>query len=912
MKKHRFNFLAILVMVVCCSMVQTGSAGAVTLAGTIFVNAGAGDGLAAHWKFDEVGSTTALDFAGGNPAVLQDTANLSNTSLPPLSVPNSGALTLDGINDYAQINAPTAVLSLSTSFSLTAWLRRTATNQYDAIYDSGTQANKWWVFIADNSGTKNNALGFGERGIAEVYSTQPIIDANWHHIAVIKNGDGANNISFYVDGIASGSASAGAVSVPTGSARIGGLLEGTILATFGGNLDDLRLYNRALSAAEVARLAAGQGCVTDGASWSGAFRELQCALSVASAGQEIWLAGGIYRPGTARGISFNLVNGANLLGGFAGTETLASQRPAFDPNAPLTRLSGDILGDDNPIGFVNYAENSRNVVIAGTGVGATVDGLAIQDGNNDGAAGTGAGLQIQAGAAGLTLNNVVVSGSSANDRGGGIENQAPLTLINFTLSGNRSVNANGGGLYSSAAVNANNPQVVGNNARSGGGFFLTAPLVLIGGVFDNNRAATFTGGGIQTSANLTISGVTFSNNQAAFSGGAMQASGSNLDITSSTFSSNKALTFTGGAIEMFSTTLITNSVFTGNTATQDGGAINGLGLPLTIQGSNFIANQALGSNCLPICSSGSGGAIATIGDLTTSGVTFTNNTARLDGGAIAINGGTASLTNTGFTSNAAGSPANSGNPGLGRGGAIFSATGLTVNSSNGASNSAQAGGGAIYAAGPLQANGGLFQINNAVSGGAFSLETGGTLANLTLLNNTATTMGGGIVLANGNLTLNTVVISGNNVLDPAGQGGGLNISAGTVNVNGGAFISNSAFNGGDNRVKLCREHRNCDGRRHLQRRRHDRLRQQFYQQRGGQRRRRGFCCWGRNFGSWLVQWLEFCQQHCHPRRRIELDQRGDADQCPLHGQPGHNCDRRWGRAVDLGRGIHPPRGGLYQ
>ncbi len=347
-KRSGFDPIFVLMLVVVFFSTQMGVTPARALGAQIFVNDDVNDGLAAHWKFDEAGSTTALDFLGANPAALQDTASQSNASLPALAVPNPASLALDGINDYAQINAPSAALALSTSFSLTAWVRRTTTGTYDAIYNSGTQANKWWVFIADNSGTKNNALGFGIRGVLEVYSTQSITDTNWHHIAVVKSGDTGNNISFYVDGAAAGTGAVGTVSVPAGSARIGALLDGVLAAQFAGNLDDLRIYSRALSAAEVGRLAGGQGCVTDGTTWANAFRELQCALSTAASGQEIWLAGGIYHPGTGRDVSYNLVNGVNLLGGFVGNGTLASQRPPFDPNAPSDPLNRRYPGKRHP------------------------------------------------------------------------------------------------------------------------------------------------------------------------------------------------------------------------------------------------------------------------------------------------------------------------------------------------------------------------------------------------------------------------------------------------------------------------------------------------------------------------------------------------------------------------------------
>ena len=174
-------------------------------------------------------------------------------------------------------------MNLATNFSLAAWVKRNATGAFHAIYDLGEQANEWWIFITGltSGGLNDNRLGFGERGIAEIYSTKQITDTNWHHIAVVKNGDAGNNVTFYVDGVASGSAAAGTVTTPSGPKQIGALLDGSFLAHFNGSLDDLRLYNRALTAAEVLRLAQGQGCITDGTTWTTAFRELQCGLAAA-------------------------------------------------------------------------------------------------------------------------------------------------------------------------------------------------------------------------------------------------------------------------------------------------------------------------------------------------------------------------------------------------------------------------------------------------------------------------------------------------------------------------------------------------------------------------------------------------------------------------------------------------------
>ncbi len=79
----------------------------------------------------------------------------------------------------------------------------------------------------------------------------------------------------------------------------------------------------------------------NGTSWENAFTNLQAALSAAVAGEEIWVAEGVYKPGSQRTDSFALKSGVALYGGFAGGETSRAIR-----NGSHTVLSGDIDNDD--------------------------------------------------------------------------------------------------------------------------------------------------------------------------------------------------------------------------------------------------------------------------------------------------------------------------------------------------------------------------------------------------------------------------------------------------------------------------------------------------------------------------------------------------------------------------------------
>ena len=159
----------------------------------------------------------------------------------------------------------------------------------------------------------------------------------------------------------------------------------------------------------------------DGSSWADAYTSLSDALADANA-TDIWIAQGTYLPGSVKTSTFTLTNNKRLFGGFAGAETMLSQR---DFKTNKTILSGDLLENDANTSF-NFSDSSisDNIyhVLTITGVNVVMDGITISGGNANGVAAdaTDRGAAIflnNATANGFTIRNTIIENNVTTNVG---------------------------------------------------------------------------------------------------------------------------------------------------------------------------------------------------------------------------------------------------------------------------------------------------------------------------------------------------------------------------------------------------------------------------------------------------------------------------------------------------------------
>lgn len=204
-------------------------------------------GIVAWWPLDETGGSLSLDVAGTKPA-----GHFGG----PIHVPGQvgGALRFDGIDDFLSAGDSDQWAFGTANFTLEMWVNF-------ASPGGGTIGHPSHIFIGNDEGpgTRNKwffALGggflnFHINGPTVGSSFLPLVPfspavGQWYHLAVTRSG---TTFTIFVDGVARGSA-VNAIAIPNASAPLT-IGQAESLGFMAGRLDEVAVYDRALSAGEL-------------------------------------------------------------------------------------------------------------------------------------------------------------------------------------------------------------------------------------------------------------------------------------------------------------------------------------------------------------------------------------------------------------------------------------------------------------------------------------------------------------------------------------------------------------------------------------------------------------------------------------------------------------------------------------
>lgn len=199
-----------------------------------------GQGLILYLPMMEGGGPEVRDVSGRNRHGTI-TGSIWNTQS---SSPN---LLFDGVDDLVSVGRITEIEGVSAVYTIMCWCKAAASPnnnqlwQYDAN-NVGEAASDTYMYWA----TVQGAIRYSA-GVSEVTTTiTDLANGNWHHVAVVKTAtqaliyeDGALKDTFTTDGNAFSSSY---------TFRIGDKMN---VNSWNGNINQFRIYNRALIAAEI-------------------------------------------------------------------------------------------------------------------------------------------------------------------------------------------------------------------------------------------------------------------------------------------------------------------------------------------------------------------------------------------------------------------------------------------------------------------------------------------------------------------------------------------------------------------------------------------------------------------------------------------------------------------------------------
>ncbi len=201
------------------------------------------EGLAGYWKMDETAANTC---SGGVNDSCDSSGNAKdaawNNGAANITGKFSNAVTFDGTDDNVS-----ASVTIPSTFTMSTWVKFDVVSTIKGIFTTSSSCgglvlnSNNTVSLVPNDG--GNANG--------VNSVSTVSTNTWYHITSTYDGSAAR---MYVNGVLEATNS-NTFERPTGSSVEFGHCLGAPSRYLDGILDDVRLYNRALSPSEVAALA---------------------------------------------------------------------------------------------------------------------------------------------------------------------------------------------------------------------------------------------------------------------------------------------------------------------------------------------------------------------------------------------------------------------------------------------------------------------------------------------------------------------------------------------------------------------------------------------------------------------------------------------------------------------------------
>jgi len=188
----------------------------------------------------------------------------SGGGAPPFEytpIDNNYSMEFDGLGDYIQVGQTNQSLGITGAITISAWVK------FPNGYNGGPNPRYATIIAEDDYGGAARNFWFGFRGgafdsirfyvfhndgsITDLQSTPTVNDGNWHHVLGTYDGTtDADSFKIYIDGVNTDSTTATSTGVRSTSVvgpTIGAARDSSPLYFLQGNIDELAVWNKALS-----------------------------------------------------------------------------------------------------------------------------------------------------------------------------------------------------------------------------------------------------------------------------------------------------------------------------------------------------------------------------------------------------------------------------------------------------------------------------------------------------------------------------------------------------------------------------------------------------------------------------------------------------------------------------------------
>ncbi len=352
------------------------SIGMVLLLATITSAQDLESGLITHFKFDETSGNYAYDSSDSG----FDSQVLGGTEWGNGII--DGAIEFNGLDAKIDLGQPDEYTM--TSFSIACWFKNDNADRFRVITarNSHWQTRQWWLTVWEEGyGTGRDAklvfrMSPTSGNYVDLVSASRVDDDEWHSAVVTIDSTDGGTARLYLDNELQHTITGfGVPKMPNASAFIGRDISGSN-RFYSGSLDDFRIYNRVLSADEIALISEQSpppvfyvrtrgSDSNDGLSPGSSYRTIQKAISMCTrAGSTVYVGPGTYK----ESISIGTGNGSTAV---SGTES--------SPTRIVADTTGSHTNDDPGTVLLDGQDSRADGIHLETVTDWTLEGLTIRN-----------------------------------------------------------------------------------------------------------------------------------------------------------------------------------------------------------------------------------------------------------------------------------------------------------------------------------------------------------------------------------------------------------------------------------------------------------------------------------------------------------------------------------------------------